>query len=193
MDSHHSRGSYSTSFKAPTGSPSDLSRYIQKQSPGRLASQMSRQTIRQTFVNPCNPSKNVIKLSSHVRRWQHVYPRLAQARHSSTIDWKSLCTPACLPLTTDFFPTEDDLRNYYQEYTYTVNPADDSVYQDDSDNERRKVEALLTELISQRLAQGFQLITDVVDGKQKAGADGNDLSGENLLRFSATEFAHQDR
>jgi hypothetical protein len=98
-----------------------------------------------------------------------------------------------LPLTTDFFPTEDDLRNYYQEYTYTVNPADDSVYQDDSDNERRKVEALLTELISQRLAQGFQLITDVVDGKQKAGADGNDLSGENLLRFSATEFAHQDR
>lgn len=181
IDSHYSRGSYSTSYKAPTGSPSDLSRYIQKPSPGRLANQMSRQTIRQTFVNPCNPSKNVIKLSSHVRRWQHVYPRLAQARLSSTMDWKSLCVPACLPLTTDFFPTEDDLRNYYQEYTYTVNPADDSVYQDDSDNERRKVEALLTELISQRLAQGFQLITDVVDGKQKGGVDGVDLSGKNPL------------
>ena len=89
--------------------------------------------------------------------WKHVLPNSLQDK--PLMDWKNLCMPACLPITTDYFPTQEELSNLYQEYTYSVSWADDSIYQEQSVSEQEKVGALLTELISQRLAQGYQLIT----------------------------------
>ncbi|KAJ3288894.1 vacuolar membrane-associated protein iml1 [Borealophlyctis nickersoniae] len=180
------RNSYSESFKA--GSPlADYPRPIHiKASPGKpsmllpgsstagqapLVSSNYRLApmVRQNHINPCNPTRNIIKQSSQLRRWQHVFPRYpTPTRNGITTHWKSLCTPACLPLTTDYFPTAEELAAFYKEYTYSVSPADDvTPYQDGGGD--AAVERLIIEMISQRLSQGFQLI---VGWETKTGTDG---------------------
>ncbi|KAM7401366.1 hypothetical protein PAMA_005520 [Pampus argenteus] len=73
------------------------------------------------------------------------------------VDWKSLTTPACLPLTTDYFPDWQTLQNDYTEGCYDLLPH--------SDLERREDEApvmsatqVFEEFICQRLMQGYQII-----------------------------------
>ncbi|XP_078121015.1 GATOR1 complex protein DEPDC5 isoform X11 [Sander vitreus] len=73
------------------------------------------------------------------------------------VDWKSLTTPACLPLTTDYFPDRQALQNDYTEGCYNLLPH--------SDLERREDEApvmsasqVFEEFICQRLMQGYQII-----------------------------------
>lgn len=41
------------------------------------------------------------------------------------VDWKSLTTPACLPLTTDYFPDRQALQNDYTEGCYDLLPHSD--------------------------------------------------------------------
>uniref|UniRef100_W5M4F7 DEP domain containing 5, GATOR1 subcomplex subunit n=1 Tax=Lepisosteus oculatus TaxID=7918 RepID=W5M4F7_LEPOC len=41
------------------------------------------------------------------------------------VDWKSLTTPACLPLTTDYFPDRQSLQNDYTEGCYDLLPQTD--------------------------------------------------------------------
>lgn len=147
--------------------------------------QYNSQASRQHINNPCDPAKNTIFIDSQTRRWHHV--DIAHSK-ADLVHWKSLCTPACLPLTTDFFPSNDLLKSY-QEYTYTVSPTDDATpYQDSNATERVKVEALLIELVSQRLSQGFQLtsVQSLVDGlsRQIVQQSGNGKS--NSTDFSKT-------
>ncbi|GLD70842.1 DEP domain-containing protein 5 isoform X1, partial [Lates japonicus] len=73
------------------------------------------------------------------------------------VDWKSLTTPACLPLTTDYFPDRQTLQNDYTEGCYDLLPH--------SDLERREDEGpvmsasqVFEEFICQRLMQGYQII-----------------------------------
>uniref|UniRef100_A0AAR2KEW2 DEP domain-containing protein n=1 Tax=Pygocentrus nattereri TaxID=42514 RepID=A0AAR2KEW2_PYGNA len=73
------------------------------------------------------------------------------------VDWKSLTTPACLPLTTDYFPDRQALQNDYTEGCYDLLPH--------TDLERRDDEApimtaprVFEEFICQRLMQGYQII-----------------------------------
>uniref|UniRef100_A0A7N8X1U7 DEP domain containing 5, GATOR1 subcomplex subunit n=1 Tax=Mastacembelus armatus TaxID=205130 RepID=A0A7N8X1U7_9TELE len=73
------------------------------------------------------------------------------------VDWKSLTTPACLPLTTDYFPDRQTLQNDYTEGCYDLLPH--------SDLERREDESpamsacqVFEEFICQRLMQGYQII-----------------------------------
>ncbi|ORY00219.1 hypothetical protein K493DRAFT_392196 [Basidiobolus meristosporus CBS 931.73] len=146
---------------------SDVIRYSTKQSsPGKGFT--SRQVIRQSLIKPCNPTKNVIKISSHLRRWYHIFPKPVPI---DCTKWTSLCTPACLPLTTDYFPTTDELADFYQEYTYTVSPNEEISafsYQDTPISDQSITERLLLDMISQRLAQGFQLIVSgTVENPQK--------------------------
>lgn len=84
------------------------------------------------------------------------------------VDWKSLTVPACLPITTDYFPEERALRNDYLVSDYTLLP--DDVNADYASNRAVYQKPLTTaevfkELISQRLAQGFQLIIPSVGEK----------------------------
>uniref|UniRef100_A0A3Q4BZZ3 DEP domain-containing protein n=1 Tax=Mola mola TaxID=94237 RepID=A0A3Q4BZZ3_MOLML len=80
------------------------------------------------------------------------------------VDWKSLTTPACLPLTTDYFPDRQTLQNDYTEGCYDLLPH--------SDLERREDEALVMsasqvfeEFICQRLMQGYQIIVQTRNRK----------------------------
>ncbi|CAL8314510.1 unnamed protein product [Gadus morhua 'NCC'] len=73
------------------------------------------------------------------------------------VDWKSLTTPACLPLTTDYFPERPALQNDYTQGCYDLLPP--------SDLERREDEGpvmsapqVFEEFICQRLMQGYQII-----------------------------------
>lgn len=72
------------------------------------------------------------------------------------VDWKSLTIPACLPITTDYFPDQRSLHNDYVVSDYTLLP--DSVNAEYAANRAiyRKpltTEEVFRELISQRLAQ----------------------------------------
>ena len=78
------------------------------------------------------------------------------------VDWKSLTIPATLPITTDYFPDERSLACDYLVNEYELLPENIMV---DATNQLSPLNKLqltneeaFTELISQRLAQGFQLI-----------------------------------
>nr|CAI5831302.1 unnamed protein product [Callosobruchus analis] len=77
------------------------------------------------------------------------------------VDWKSLTIPACLPITTDYFPDKRALNIDYVVSLYSLLP--DTVNADFAQQRSCYKRPLSTvevfrELISQRLSQGFQLI-----------------------------------
>ncbi|XP_045519612.1 GATOR complex protein Iml1 isoform X2 [Pieris brassicae] len=91
-------------------------------------------------------------------------PALTTANREIGVDWKSLTIPACLPITTDYFPDKRSLQNDYLVSDYNLLP--DDVNADFAQNRAIYKEPLTTmevfkELVSQRLAQGFQLIVGV--------------------------------
>lgn len=77
------------------------------------------------------------------------------------VDWKSLTIPACLPITTDYFPDQRALQNDYVVSDYNLLPDDvnaDFAQQRAIYRQPLKTVEVFRELISQRLSQGFQLI-----------------------------------
>ncbi|KAG4437109.1 hypothetical protein IFR05_007407 [Cadophora sp. M221] len=104
-----------------------------------------------TVLNPSNPSANDSIGPSSYRRWQHVFPRPVLTK---TMKWKSLCSPASVPLTTEYFPTKQQLDSEYQQKPYNIsqNPEEEL-------NEVPKDrEELLRELVGLRLSHGFQIV-----------------------------------
>lgn len=77
------------------------------------------------------------------------------------VDWKSLTIPACLPITTDYFPDIRSLHNDYVVSDYTLLPDDvNSDYANSRAVYRKPLttDQVFKEIVSARLAQGFQLI-----------------------------------
>ncbi|XP_065337206.1 GATOR complex protein Iml1 isoform X2 [Cloeon dipterum] len=77
------------------------------------------------------------------------------------VDWKSLTIPACLPVTTDYFPDKRSLTNDYFVSDYNLLPEDVNFgYAQQRAVFKKPLNTVevYKELISQRLAQGFQLI-----------------------------------
>ncbi len=101
-----------------------------------------------TILNPSNPSKIKNSLASRLGRWHHIFPRPLR---TSQIKWKSLCSPAAVPLTTEDLPTTDQLSEEYQESAYSVDIPEKV---DLAENPR----SLVTELIAFRLSRGFQIV-----------------------------------
>lgn len=66
------------------------------------------------------------------------------------VDWKSLTMPACLPLTTDFFPSKTSLQNDYVIGEYTIDSS--------CIHPRYTLLEVYRELVCQRLQKGFQII-----------------------------------
>ncbi|KAG5345319.1 DEPD5 protein, partial [Acromyrmex heyeri] len=92
------------------------------------------------------------------------------------VDWKSLTIPACLPITTDYFPDKRSLQNDYVVSDYNLLPDDVNA---DFAQQRAIYKKPLTtvevfkELVSQRLAQGFQLIILPSLNKNQSNAAGS--------------------
>ncbi|XP_037673316.1 GATOR complex protein DEPDC5 isoform X8 [Choloepus didactylus] len=73
------------------------------------------------------------------------------------VDWKSLTTPACLPLTTDYFPDRQGLQNDYTEGCYDLLPETDMDRRDE-EGVQMSAQQVFEEFICQRLMQGYQII-----------------------------------
>ena len=174
-ETQYSRDHYPESVrKVREGSPAEYSRYGSYRkslagSPGRISDSTSTPqaptspTVNAASFDPLRPSqmRHFRAIPTHLRRWTHVVAkRLMQDMSEIMIKWTSLCTPASLPLTTDYFPSMDELSENYQEYTYTVSLNDESSLGVDRSLQS---ENLLIELIAQRLMQGFQLVVEQAD------------------------------
>lgn len=136
------------------------------------------------LVNPCNPRKNDFDVSNQFRRWQHVFPKRLR---TASMKWKSLCSPASVPLTNDYFPTVAQLENEYEESPYRLSPnMDDEIVE-----APRTRDALMRELMAFRLAHGFQLVVGpLVSGFLGAhGAEAlNIFDHDYMARDGATIF-----
>lgn len=104
------------------------------------------------LVNPCNPKKNSLNVGNQYRRWHHVFPRTLR---TGTMKWRSLCSPAAVPLTHEWFPTAEQLSSEYNESPYKITQSDD----DEISESTRGRETLIRELVAFRLSHGFQICT----------------------------------
>uniref|UniRef100_A0A1Y1KCF9 DEP domain-containing protein n=3 Tax=Photinus pyralis TaxID=7054 RepID=A0A1Y1KCF9_PHOPY len=106
------------------------------------------------------------------------------------VDWKSLTIPACLPITTDYFPDKRALQIDYVVSLYNLLPDDVNA---DFAQQRANYKKPLTtvevfkELVSQRLAQGFQLILLPSPKEQYLTNSQTVSSTGSLMRKRATE------
>ncbi|XP_064164777.1 GATOR1 complex protein DEPDC5 isoform X1 [Anguilla rostrata] len=85
------------------------------------------------------------------------------------VDWKSLTTPACLPLTTDYFPDRQTLQNDYTEGCYDLLPHTDLDRRED-EGPVMTAPQVFEEFICQRLMQGYQIIVQPSNRKTPPSA-----------------------
>lgn len=104
-----------------------------------------------TLLNPSNPDSHRIDDALLYSRWQHVFPSTSEMKVQK---WKSLCCPASVPLTTEYFPSKTAFDTEYQRHPYTI----DQNMDDDVPDEPRNRKEFIRELISLRFSQGFQVV-----------------------------------
>ena len=93
----------------------------------------------------------------------HLYATLDHLHNPLRPNWKSLCQPAVLPLTTEYWPAQTELRRDYSEYNHTLVLVQN---QNDYNNE---MAGLLEEMICQRQAQDYQHIVSDLIPRPKPG------------------------
>ncbi|PNY28761.1 Vacuolar membrane-associated protein iml1 [Tolypocladium capitatum] len=104
-----------------------------------------------SLLNPSNPDNHRIDDTVLYSRWQHVFPRTSDMKVQK---WKTLCCPAAVPLTTEYFPPKAQFDAEYQRHPYNIDQnADDELAE-----EPKTRKEFLRELISMRFSQGFQVI-----------------------------------
>lgn len=117
-------------------------------------------------TNPSRPQPTVsYAQSSLARRRQHVFPT---PTYKHEVKWKSMVTPACLPLTMDHFPSNSELELSYDVFSYdfVVDPTEmrsflvkPPVVQGNTDDVRRAwALTVMRGMVAVRLAQGFQFV-----------------------------------
>ena len=111
-------------------------------------------------LNPSNPTRSSGMLQDQSRRWTNIFPRAGRINNQRSVKWKSLCTPACLPLYSDYVPTPAELATSYAKETYSlpVTPETSSFLLYPGKEVGETAGNLLRELVCQRLAQSFQII-----------------------------------
>jgi hypothetical protein len=103
------------------------------------------------IVNPCNPKDNIY--ASDGRRWRHVNPQ--STGEAEEVKWKSICAPACLPLTTDDMPTSQEIDELYELNSYDIACYSDQVsflIRSDAASANLPL-AVMREMASQRLSR----------------------------------------
>jgi hypothetical protein len=103
------------------------------------------------LLNPSDPDKNQIDEAHLYSRWQHIFPRISDMKIQK---WKALCCPAAVPLTTEYFPTRAQFDTEYQRHPYNVDQNAD----DELTEEPKTRQEFISELISLRFSQGFQVV-----------------------------------
>lgn len=124
--------------------------------------QNQKQSMASRRKKVCNPFRQsdedevLAKRSHNRRRWSHVFPvgEVEFKRHSGPI-WNSLTAPAILPLSVDYFPSPQELRDegtfQFNPYTVTLGGIEHKHYSTHAE--------LLMEMVRQRVTQDFQIVT----------------------------------
>lgn len=128
-------------------------------------------------VNASNPLKRHPERESLFGRWQHLYPRKPRA---SIVKWRSLCTPASVPLTTSDFPSGLELEMEYDVASYDVHL--------ERSNDMLEVpesrDTLLREMLALRFSHGYQLVVGqgLVEAVGPGTGDSSSFFTPNLVR-----------
>ncbi|GKZ00753.1 hypothetical protein MPSEU_001027100 [Mayamaea pseudoterrestris] len=122
----------------------------------RRRRQASKASRRRKAFNPFRQQDEdeVLAKKTHNRlRWTHVFPlgEIEFKRHAGP-SWKSLTCPAILPLSVDYFPSQQEVdRNYtFSIYNVTRSEFETTPYSSNLD--------LMWEMVRQRLTQDYQLV-----------------------------------
>jgi len=136
---------------------------------------------RKKAFNPFRQSDEdevLAKRSHNRRRWSHVYPEgeVEFKRHAGPI-WNSLTSPAILPLSVDYFPTPQELRDenkfQFSFYQVTLGGIENKQYEKHTD--------LLKEMVRQRVTQDYQIVTDAaIDESKKRAAESQERNTGKL-------------
>ncbi|XP_016844784.1 GATOR complex protein Iml1 isoform X2 [Nasonia vitripennis] len=112
------------------------------------------------------------------------------------VDWKSLTISACLPITTDYFPDKRSLQNDYVVSDYNLLPDDvnaDFAQQRAIYRKPLSTAEVFKELVSQRLAQGFQLIILPPNKNQISTPGSNSVPPiSSVMRGRQTDSEHKE-
>ncbi|KUF77780.1 DEP domain-containing protein [Phytophthora nicotianae] len=150
-------------------------------------------------------------LSSDRRRWSHLFPVSNHIAHRSSSDiigevatqdgeplflgpnWMSLTSPAILPLTTDHFPSPQELRQGYTEAFYTLTIPTTATQSPTIECVPcyRNHDELLIEMICQRLARDFQLVSSCDSTASLMGSDPTPGSRRRVYHLSMGHRIHQ--
>lgn len=107
-----------------------------------------RHSMWMTIPNPSRYTNSNVANISNYGRWQYVYPKGVKRR---TVKWRSLKSPASLPLITPVCPS----ANQYKDYTFKFY----GVTLERETSEYDSVYKLLHEMVAVRLAMGFQIMS----------------------------------
>ncbi|CAH0485256.1 unnamed protein product [Peronospora farinosa] len=164
---------------------------------------------RKAAVNPFRYAKaqSSQRLSNDRQRWSHLFPASIHSAHRISTgitsevgepiflgpNWTSLTSPAILPLTTDHIPSPHELRQSYSEAFYTLTipttamqtPAIESVPR------YRNHDELLAEMICQRLARDFQLVSTCDSTASLMGIEPSSKNRRRLYHLSMGHRIHQ--
>ncbi|KAK1929943.1 DEP domain-containing protein [Phytophthora citrophthora] len=164
---------------------------------------------RKAAVNPFRYVKDQgsQRLSIDRRRWSHLFPVSNHAALSFlgeilTQDgepvflgpnWMSLSSPAILPLTTDHFPSPQELRLGYTEafYTLTIPTTASQSPTIECVPRYRNHDELLIEMICQRLARDFQLVSSCDSTASLMGSESSPESRRRVYHLSMGHRIHQ--
>lgn len=128
-------------------------------------------------VNASNPLKRHPERETFYGRWQHLYPRKPRA---ATVKWRSLCTPASVPLTTEDFPTKDELEMEYDTVGYEVTLTLSNELLEEPESR----DVLLREMLALRFAHGYQLVVGsaLLEAAGPGTCDSSSFFTPNLVR-----------
>lgn len=107
------------------------------------------------WLNIKNPSNSIIKDEMNSGQYKRCHSVMANSKLVETMKWKSLCFPASLTLTTEYFPTKYELETEFEQKPYKISQNTEDEYGNEIHRSR---EELLRELVGLRLSQGFQII-----------------------------------
>lgn len=134
--------------------------------------------------NPSNPNAQHIDDTLLYSRWQHVFPHITNMKVQK---WKTLCCPAAVPLTTEYFPSKAQFDAEYQRHPYNIDENGD----DDVIDESKSRNEFMKELINVRLSQGFQVIVGPAVAKafgQKVIKIADIFGGDQALEDGTSVF-----
>ncbi|KAK9240328.1 hypothetical protein V1525DRAFT_395628 [Lipomyces kononenkoae] len=102
------------------------------------------------IMNPSNPTEQE-KLSAVLHgNWKHIYPRRTENR---SVKWKSVISPASLPITTEVFPSPEVFYRDYYCQTYTV-----SVAASNGERGEYTLPNVMRAMVSFRVGFGYQIV-----------------------------------